>query len=907
MLQDYKKKRDFERTPEPDFKREKAKAGPLIFVVQKHAARQLHYDFRLEVDGVLKSWAVAKGPSLDAGTKRLAVMVEDHPLEYAGFEGTIPEGQYGAGQVIIWDRGTYSPDEDGELHFEDRNEAEKLMRKGLAGGKISITLRGDKMKGSWTLVKMHKSENNWLLIKHHDEYADPSRDILKAENSVVSGLTVNKLKTGRLPPKTPSPAVKPSEIKGAVKASFPKKITPMLASLAPLPFSNEQWIFEPKLDGFRTLAFLNSGKVWLQSRGELDVTAHYKILAESLRKQPESQLVFDGEIIALDAKGKLCFQCLQGYLKSIKGLSQDKTEAPSAIIYYIFDILYLDGYDLMRVPLSTRKELLHSVLVPAEDVRLVEHFEKDGQTVYEAAIKNGLEGVVAKRKAGIYEAGKRSKDWLKIKAVNSDEFIICGFTQGTGNRSKTFGALVLGNYDKNNVLLPAGNVGTGFDSGLLLSLRKQLNSLSVKSTPFGTKTKDSEGVTWVRPELVAEVKFAERTNDGLLRAPVFLRLREDKPTREVHPSQIVEAMQKPAKRSTMKNTKKQDDLLAQLDNKETDLVLETEGQKVSLSHLDKEIWPAYPGIKAVTKRTLIKYLVEVHVYLLPHLKDRPLSLSRYPNGIEGGHFFQKHYRPVPEFVETVALSSNDTPEQEYLLCNNLATLLWLGQIADIELHTWFSRIKPGPDFLIKPKHPAKADYYADYPDFLIFDIDPYIYSGKEASGEEPELNRASFTKTCGVAQKVKQILDQLSCPSFVKTSGKTGLHVFIPIKRRLDFHGTHELAEKLSKFLQQQYPDLITTDWAVEKRKGKVFLDYNQNVRGKTLASIYSPRPAPGATVSVPLRWDELGGIYPTDFTIKTVPGRLESIGDLWANIMETKIDIVKLFSTLENKLPKSQ
>lgn len=269
MLLEYKKKRDFKRTPEPDFKKEKVKAGPLIFVVQKHAARQLHYDFRLEVDGVLKSWAVAKGPSVDTGTKRLAVMVEDHPLEYAGFEGVIPEGQYGAGQVIIWDKGTYSPDEGGELHFEDRNEAEKLMRKGLTAGKISITLLGEKMKGSWTLVKMQKSENNWLLIKHHDEYAGASRDILEAENSVVSGLTINDLKTGRLPPKASPPAVKPGKIEGAVKTPFPAKITPMLASLAPAPFSDEQWIFEPKLDGFRTLAFLNGGKVRLQSRAKL--------------------------------------------------------------------------------------------------------------------------------------------------------------------------------------------------------------------------------------------------------------------------------------------------------------------------------------------------------------------------------------------------------------------------------------------------------------------------------------------------------------------------------------------------------------------------------------------------------------------------------------------------------------
>lgn len=497
-------------------------------------------------------------------------------------------------------------------------------------------------------------------------------------------------------------------------------------------------------------------------------------MAESLKKQTASQLVLDGEIIALDAKGKLCFQCLQGYLKSVRGISYEKAEAPSAIIYYVFDILYLDGFNLMRVPVSARKELLRGVFVPTEDVRLVEYFEKDGQTVYEAAIKNGLEGVVAKRKAGIYEAGKRSKDWLKIKAVNSDEFIICGFTQGTGNRSKTFGALVLGYYDKKNILQPAGNVGTGFDSALLLSLKKELDRLTIKSSPFNTKTKDSEGVTWVRPELVAEVKFAERTNDELLRAPVFLRLREDKPAGEVHPARIVEAEQKPAKRSAVKNTKKQDDLLAQLDNKETNLELDTEGQKVSLSHLDKELWPESRGFKSVTKRELMKYLVQISPYLLPHLADRPLSLSRYPNGIEGEHFFQKHYQPVPEFVETVPLSSHETPQQEYLLCNNLATLLWLGQIADIELHTWFSRVKPGADFKAESKQNKSADHYADYPDFLIFDIDPYVYSGKEAAGQEPELNKAAFKKTCEAALLVKETLDKLSCPSFVKTSGEPG-------------------------------------------------------------------------------------------------------------------------------------
>ena len=338
-------------------------------------------------------------------------------------------------------------------------------------------------------------------------------------------------------------------------------------------------------------------------------------------------------------------------------------------------------------------------------------------------------------------------------------------------------------------------------------------------------------------------------------------------------------------------------MLAQMENKDSDFILEAEGRKVALTKLDKAIWPATKGNRAFTKRDLITYLIKVAPYLLPHLKDRPLSLSRFPNGIYGEHFFQKHYKPVPEFVETVVLSAHDMPDQEYLLCNNLPTLLWLGQIADIELHSWFSRVVLGDDLKIKIKKRKDPDYYANYPDFLIFDIDPYIYSGKEAAGEEPELNRAAFSKTCEVAIKVKETLDTLKCPAFVKTSGKTGLHMFIPILRDLDFHGIHTIAETLSNYLRQKYPDEITIDWAVEKRAGKVFLDYNQNVRGKTLASIYSPRPSPQANVSIPLKWDELGKVYPTDFTILNVPERLSKMGDLWANIMKYKIDMVKQFS----------
>ena len=900
MLRDYKAKRDFKATPEPSFERKAGREGSLRFVVQKHAARQLHYDFRLEVDGVLKSWAVAKGPSYDTAVKRLAVMVEDHPLDYAGFEGSIPSGQYGAGQVIVWDRGTYSPDDKGELSFGDRQRAEERIRVGLANGKLSISLRGEKLKGSWTLVRMQSSDKNWLLIKHHDEYAGSHLDISEEAASVISGLTIDDLKTGHLPPRAAQPAGRPADIAGAVKSELPSKLMPMLASLTSPPFPDKGWLFEPKLDGFRTLAFLNNGKVRLQSRNGIDVTGHYPALAESIMRQTASQLVLDGEIIALDSRGKQCFQCLQGYLKSMGRIHTGQAEPPSAIIYYVFDILYLDGYDLTGVSLQHRNELLNSILAADGNVRLVEHFAADGATVYRAAIDNGLEGIMAKREDSLYEPGKRAKNWLKIKAVTSDDFVVGGFTPGTGNRSKTFGALMLGYYDDGNNLQPAGNVGSGFDNAMLLQLRHRLDGLEVKKSRFSTEPEPNSGVTWVKPELVVEVKFAEWTNDGRLRAPVFLRLRDDKPAASVHPSVVVK-LTPPS--SEIDSTGRPDvlkDILEQLARPKNSLTVEIEGSKVSLSNLDKELWPVTAGRAALTKRDLITYLARVSRLLLPHLRDRPLTLSRYPNGIYGQHFFQKHFQPVPDFVDTVSLSSHDTPAQKYLLCNNTATLLWLGQIGDLELHTWFSRVKPGADFKERTGGDDVADYYADYPDFLIFDLDPYVYSGKEAAGAEPELNRNAFSKTCQVALKLKQTLDNLSLPSFVKTSGRTGLHIFVPILRRLDFHGTHSAAETLSRFLRQQYPDQITLDWAVEKRAGKIFLDYNQNVRGKTLASIYSPRPSPEASVSVPLRWDEIDRVYPTDFTMLTVPKRLAEAGDLWANIAAAKIDLVKLVSTIK-------
>jgi bifunctional non-homologous end joining protein LigD len=891
MLRDYREKRNFERTPEPHARHPSYGEGPLTFVVQKHAARQLHYDFRLEAGGVLKSWAVSKGPSYDPHVRRLAVMVEDHPLDYSGFEGIIPRGEYGAGQVIVWDRGTYSPDENGELSFDDRARAEERMREGLATGKLSMHLRGTKLKGSWTLVRMHRGDKNWLLIKHKDEYSDPQRDVLAEEASVVSGLTIDDLKSGHLPPDAKTVRADPGQTAGAVKAAMPRKASPMLASLATAPFSDERWLFEPKLDGFRTLAFLNRSKVRLQSRRGLDVTDHCPALAESLQSQPVSQAILDGEVIAIDSKGRLCFQCLQGYLKSISRLKADQIEEPSAVIYYVFDILYLDGCDLTGVPLKRRKELLEGMLATNERVRPVEHFAADGETVYRAAVENGLEGVIAKRLDSLYEAGKRSASWLKIKKLNSDEFVVGGFTHGKGGRAKTFGALLLGYQNSKNKLLYAGNVGSGFDDETLSGLRKRLDRLKVRQSPFAAKPELPTAVTWVKPEMVVEVRFAEWTREGRLRAPVFLRVREDKPATSVQPARVIETPQKSRTASTERaGTLKE--VLERLADPKAKFTVRVEGQKLSLTNLDKELWPKTDKSRALTKRDLITYLARVSPWLLPHLKDRPLSLSRYPDGIYGEHFFQKHYEPVPAFVETVLLASHDTPARKYIICNNLATLLWLGQIADIELHTWFSRVTPGPD--MKVNHGKEAEYYAGYPDFIVFDVDPYIYSGKEKAGAEPELNPAAFRRTCEIALKLKETLDSLSFPSFVKASGRTGLHIYLPILRRLDFHATHAAAETISRFLNQQHPKETTVDWSVEKRAGKIFLDYNQNVRGKTLASLYSPRPSPEATVSVPLRWDELDKAYPTDFTILTVPDRLAEVGDLWAGILNAKMDLEK-------------
>jgi bifunctional non-homologous end joining protein LigD len=482
----------------------------------------------------------------------------------------------------------------------------------------------------------------------------------------------------------------------------------------------------------------------------------------------------------------------------------------------------------------------------------------------------------------------------------SDEFVVGGYSTGQGARAETFGALLLGRHDADGRLVYCGSVGSGFDDRALADLRARLDALGADERPFSEQPPLKGETAWVRPELVVEVKFAQWTNEGYLRAPVFLRLRPDKPAAQVRIEAPAAGDAGPLASTSLESDVA--DVLDQLGAKGDSLALTVQGQRIALSNLEKELWPKQGRRRALTKRDLLVYFARVAPFILPHLRDRPITLLRFPDGIESGHFYQKHWgAPLPDFVETVQLySSHNEGDQEYLVCNNLPTLLWLGQLANLELHTWYSRVSPEPDggHLATTFTGSREQIEAsllNFPDFIVFDLDPYIYSGKEKAGDEPELNRRAFARTCEVALWLKDVLDSLSLSSFVKTSGRTGLHIYVPILRQLDYDAVRAASETIGRFVLQAHPREVTMEWTVEKRTGKVFLDHNQNTRGKTLAAIYSPRALAGAPVSMPLRWDELGDVYPTDFTILTAPDRVAGTGDLWAGILDAKHDLQAL------------
>jgi bifunctional non-homologous end joining protein LigD len=908
-LERYAAKRTFTRTPEPPAAAAPARSGPLLFVVQKHAARRLHYDFRLEVDGVLKSWAVPKGPSLEPHDKRMAVEVEDHPFDYASFEGVIPAKQYGAGNVIVWDCGVYSPDEDQKYSFTDRAEAERRMRAGLAAGKLSFLLRGEKLKGSFALVRTAAGKQ-WLLIKHRDRFAQ-ANDVLARHASVLSGVSLDELTPAKAPPRLPATLLAPA---GPAEA-FPQQLKPMLAETDELARSNPLWRYEPKLDGYRVIAFVQGSNVRLQSRRGLDLTACFPELTADLAAQAAGQMILDGEIVALDAAGHPSFNALQNraQLKTAAEIAAAQRDTP--VVLVCFDLLHFAGLNLRAAPYRDRRRYLAQCLLPSKHLQLV-HASENAEQLYAAALSNGFEGIMAKRLDSPYQAGRRSRAWLKIKAARSGEFVIGGYTRGQGARA-ALGALLLGYWERKS-LRYAGHVGSGLDDEVIGVLLKRAAKLERRTSPFADPPPLHRPTRWLKPQLVAEVSFSEWTPGGALRAPVFVRLREDIAPRSVRkPAGNAASRAAPLAASTRAATARglapaahgaaseAAAVLQQLENPANRMELAVGGARIKLTNLDRIYWPAEPRTRhpAITKRDLIRYLAGVARFMLPHLADRPLTMIRMPEGINGERFFQKHWaQALPEFVESVTVfSEHKDGKHRYLLANNLPTLLWLGQVGTLEFHVWHSRAQLAPEAAGRPTDYASSlaalqSSILNYPDYLVFDIDPYIYSGKEAKGAEPELNQRGFAVGKRVAFWLRALLKQMSLEAIVKTSGKTGLHLFVPIERTVTFDEARHICETVGRHVMRAHPKDITMDWAVEKRTGKIFIDYNMNVRGKTLNVAYSPRGVPGAPVSMPLSWEELEAAEPMDFTINNVPARLEKNGDRWHDVLKIKQSLTRAF-----------
>ena len=763
-LTEYERKRDPKKTSEPFGGKKRGKSKEPIFVVQRHDARRLHYDFRLERDGALASWAVPKGVPLEPGQQNLAVHVEDHPLDYATFEGEIPKGEYGAGTVEIWDSGTY------ELLDEKKD------------GGLTVRLKGRRLDGTWALVpaRLSGDEKNWLIIRKRDESVPAPRR---------SGGTY----------------------------------LPMLATLAEDVPRGAGWVFEVKWDGYRAIATVAGSEVTLTSRNGNDLTARFAHVAKEIAKAVKTpDCVLDGEVCALDEAGRSSFSAMQ----------QGKAGTP--LVYYVFDVLEAEGEPVVDLPLVERRKRLEKLLDKRNrTVRLSESFD-DGAALLQAAKEQHLEGIIAKRLDSRYMQGKRTRDWLKIKTHGEQEFVIAGFTKGTGRRASSFGSLVLGYY-QGDELVYAGNVGTGFNGREIEKLLDKLRPLKRSTSPFREvpkmpKVRKSD-VVWVEPKLVCQVEFAEWTHDGRLRAPAYKGLREDKPAEDVRREEPI-----------------------------TDRV--TKGSReLKLSNLDKVFFP----VEGITKGDLLEYYRAVAPVLVPHLKDRPFTMVRWPDGIEAGRFFQKDAPShMPEWIPTfrTLVSTRESPRKKkwvkFPLANDELAVLWMVNMGCIDMNAWYSRVD-------KP----------DRPDFVLFDLDP-----------SPDVG---FAETVQVALLVKQALDAFGLVGYPKTSSAEGMHVLVPVERRYTYEDTRQFAEIVAGAIARTNRGLATTEWTKSKRRG-VLIDANQNGEGKTIASAYSVRPRPGAPVSTPLRWDEVNeDLDPLSFTMPVVLERVRKHGDLFEGVLNTK------------------
>lgn len=822
-LDQYRAKRRTDGTPEPFGGKPATSGGALRFVVHHHAARNTHYDLRLEMEGVLRSWAVPKGPSPNMKDKRFAARVEDHPLEYGDFEGKIPDGNYGAGWTIVWDRGTWKPDGDPVA--------------GLHKGKLLFQLEGCKLHGKWTLVRMKSGDKDWLLIKERDEFEDESRGTDDYPmNSVFSGLSLAELDQGLNPEDRICRSLARS---GAEKSRLnASDLKPMLATTGDA-FDRKDWVFEIKYDGYRLLCTKDGDATRLVSRNGHDLTGTFPEIALAISRLPFTSLVIDGEAVCHDAAGLPSFSRMQarGRLDKPSAIARASSENPATL--YAFDLLSFSEYDLRSLPLIKRKDYLEKVLPAAGMIKFSQHIPRDGRAMYDACVEMGLEGMVAKNSRSQYQSG-RSNQWIKVRVESTDDFVVMGYRQADSGDIRS---LMVGQYVEDE-LVYSGNVG----SGLTQAMVRHLNDCFEELAP-GPAPKDAppgQDLVWKSPELVCEVKFRELTPAGMLRHPVLLRMRDDKAaencTRETRTRVLEEVTVKP----------------------------EPVDRTVHLSNLDKVFWPG----DGITKGDMIEYYRAVSPWLLPWLNDRPLVMTRYPDGIEGKSFYQKDAPGfAPDWIRIESLWSESTEREiGYFIVDCEEALLYVANMASIPLHIYHSR--------------ASA---LERPDWCVLDLDP---------------KEAPFEHVIKVAKAIHKLCDEIGLPNYAKTSGSTGLHILLPLNNAFTFEQSRVLGELLGRIIVHQLPEISTITRNPAKRDGKLYIDYLQNGAGKLIAAPYCVRPLQGAPVSMPVGWHEVNArLRPDSFNIKNAIPRLKRMKkDAAINVLHDEVDLSHVLEALTGK-----
>jgi bifunctional non-homologous end joining protein LigD len=985
-LEEYRRKRDFNQTPEPSgdpIQRADAQASAWEqlphgrrFCVQKHRATRMHFDVRLEHDGVLLSWAIPRGPSLDPAKKRLAVQTEDHPIDYGEFEGVIPSG-YGAGTVMLWDIGTY------EWVKESAEDFERSRQR----GDIKFILHGTKISGEFALIRIGErgrqyggssdGDRNWLLIKKRDAYVVVGFEAMDLDVSVKTGRSLEQIAAeGGGDPREMRRAARartaPTAVASQVASQAPAKASPpmlaqapppMLATPVAQPFAREGWLFELKYDGIRAMVSVAGDLVRITGRRGGDETARYPE-AQAIRAGIRaSQAIVDGELVVLDADGRPSFERMQQRIGVSRDVDVRRVAAEHPVTFIAFDLLELEGRDLLSTELRIRKKTLRETIVDSPYILFAAHVERDGTSLFEVARKSGIEGIVGKRADSLYHPGTRSPDWVKIKSWLSQSCVVAGYTAGRGRRTNQLGALILAVLDGNR-LVHCGQVGTGFDDKTLRDLKDRLRPLEVKTCPLDPPPKTSEPATWVKPELVCEVRFAGWTRDGILRHPAFRTLRLDQRpedcTREtILPANAVKTSEGEKSRGSQgqkasegtqtgkgtdtskiasapegatgretpaaskdsamsrrrgqqaTNPHRRSEQAAQPNSKpppsdeaetprrsrrnaksgitpatgtrppggaveggegparrqdpEDHAALTTlrtlhgnahweiAGRRLPLTNLDKVLWPK----DGITKRDMIEYYVRMAPYMLPYLRDRPLSMQVFPDGIDGKSFWRKD-KPThaPAWIESWTYHGEKT--KTYIVVNEVATLAWVANAGVIDLHPWHSRIDA-----------------PELPDWAVFDLDPF----------EP----ATFQDVIDIAKLVKAALDHYGMHGVAKTSGQTGLQIYVPVRRGPDYSAVRHWVEEVGRAIDQAAPGRVSWEWAVAKRTGRIRIDYTQNIINKTLAAPYSLRPAPGAPVSTPIEWAELDDplLRPDRWTIASIAQRVAEKGDLFAPVLQ--------------------